>query len=63
MHLYNLESDKSEKIDLKDLNAEEKQMLLRFFEEWDKDLPQEYLWPRIMDRKFILGDRTYFFPA
>jgi arylsulfatase A-like enzyme len=63
MHLYNLESDKSEKIDLKDLNAAEKQMLLRFFEEWDKDLPQEYLWPRIMDRKFILGDRTYFFPA
>jgi arylsulfatase A-like enzyme len=63
MHLYNLESDKSEKIDLKDLNAAEKQMLLRFFEEWDKDLPQEYLWPRIMDRKFILGDRIYFFPA
>ncbi|MDX2361867.1 MAG: sulfatase-like hydrolase/transferase [Crocinitomicaceae bacterium] len=63
MHLYNLESDKSEKIDLKDLNADEKQMLLRFFEEWDEELPQDYLWPRIMDRKFILGDKTYFFPA
>ena len=63
MHLYNLESDKSEKVDLNDLKTEEKQMLLRFFEEWDEDLPQEYLWPRIMDRKFILGDRTYFFPA
>ena len=63
MHLYNLESDKSEKVDLNDLKPKEKQMLLRFFEEWDEDLPQEYLWPRIMDRKFILGDRTYFFPA
>jgi arylsulfatase A-like enzyme len=63
MHLYNLESDKSEKIDLKDLNTVEKQMLLRFFQEWNEELPDEYLWPRIMDRKFILGDKTYYFPA
>jgi arylsulfatase A-like enzyme len=63
MHLYNLESDKSEKVDLKDLNDAEKQMLLRFFQEWNEELPKEYLWPRIMDRKFVLGDKTYYFPA
>jgi len=63
LHFYNLESDKSEEVDLKDLAPEEKKMLLRFFEEWNEELPQDYLWPRIMDRKFILGDKTYFFPA
>ncbi len=63
LHLYNLKNDKSERIDLSDLNASEKQQLLRFFEEWNEELPSEYLWPRIMDRKFVIGDREYYFPA
>jgi arylsulfatase A-like enzyme len=63
LHLYNLENDKSESIDLKDLKVEEKQQLLKLFSEWDTELPTEYLWPRIMDRKFVLGGKTYLFPA
>lgn len=63
LHLYNLENDLSEEIDLSDLNPEERRQLLRFFEEWNAELPTKYLWPRIMDRKFILGNKTYYFPA
>lgn len=63
LHLYNLENDISEEIDLSDLNVEEKMKLLRFFEEWNAELPSDYLWPRIMDLKFIIGDKTYYFPA
>ena len=63
MHIYNLENDKSEKIDLKDLNIEEKRLLLEYFNSWNKDLSTDYLWPRIMDRKFIIGDNEYYFPA
>jgi arylsulfatase A-like enzyme len=63
LHLYNLENDLSEEIDLSALNTEEKSKLLRFFNEWNAELPQDYLWPRIMDRKFIIGDKTYYFPT
>lgn len=63
LHLYNLENDISEEIDLSEFNTEERNQLLRFFEEWNADLPTDYLWPRIMDRKFIIGDKTYYFPA
>ncbi len=63
IHMYNLKTDKSEKIDVRSLLQDEKEELLRFFNEWNEDLPQEYLWPRIMDRRFILGDETYYFPA
>jgi len=63
LHFYNLENDRSEEFDLKDLEQEEMQMLQRFFQEWNEELPQEYLWPRIMDRQFIIGDKTYLFPA
>ena len=63
LHLYNLENDLSEEIDLSALNTEEKSKLLHFFEEWNAELPQDYLWPRIMDRKFIIGDKTYYFPT
>lgn len=63
LHLYNLENDESEAYDLSDLNEEERVLLLRFFETWNKDLPTDYLWPRIMDRKFVIGDHEYLFPA
>lgn len=63
LHLYNLENDLSEEIDLSELNVAEKEKLFQFFEEWNAELPKDYLWPRIMDRKFIIGDKTYFFPT
>lgn len=63
LELYNLKTDKSEKIDLSDLNTEEKNALIRYFEAWNSELPQKPLWPRIMDRKFIIGGKEYYFPA
>ncbi len=63
LHLYNLESDKGEIIDLSGLNSLERQNLTEFFEAWNKDLPTKPLWPRIMDRKFIIGEKVYYFPA
>ena len=63
LELYNMENDKSETINLTDLNPIERENLLAYFEEWNKDLPQKPLWPRIMDRKFVIGDRIYYFPA
>jgi len=63
MHLFNLETDKGETIDLSELNQLERQNLTEFFEAWNKDLPTKPLWPRIMDRKFIIGEKVYYFPA
>ena len=63
LHLYNLDSDKEELIDLSELNPQEKESLSEFFEAWNKDLPTKPLWPRIMDRKFIIGEKVYYFPA
>lgn len=63
LHLYNLDTDKGEMIDLSELNAQEKENLSQFFEAWNKDLPTKPLWPRIMDRKFIIGEKVYYFPA
>ena len=63
LHLYNLENDKSEAYDLSDLKEEERKQLLLFFDTWNKELPTDYLWPRIMDRKFVIGEHEYLFPA
>ena len=32
-------------------------------EEWQKELPEKYMWPRIMDHKFVLDGKEYLFPA
>lgn len=63
LHLFNLDTDKGETIDLSELNQLERQSLTEFFEAWNKDLPTKPLWPRIMDRKFIIGEKVYYFPA
>lgn len=63
LHLYNLETDKGETIDLSEFNSQERQSLTEFFEAWNKNLPAKPLWPRIMDRKFIIGEKVYYFPA
>ena len=38
LHLYNLESDKGETIDLSGLNSLERQNLTEFFEAWNKEV-------------------------
>lgn len=63
LHLYDLETDKSEKYDLSGVNSVLKESLLRYFTEWNNELPNDYLWPRIMDRKFVIGNEEYLFPA
>ena len=63
LELYNLENDKSERIDLSEIRTDEKVVLLQYFEIWNKQLPEKPLWPRIMDRKFVIGGKTYYFPA
>ena len=63
LRLYNLDSDKSEQINLGQLNPAERNALLNYFEEWNSELPAKPLWPRIMDRKFIIGEHIYYFPA
>jgi hypothetical protein len=33
-------------------------------EKWQKDkLPEKPMWPRIMDKKFVLNGKEYLFPA
>jgi arylsulfatase A-like enzyme len=63
VHLYDLASDKSEKIDLKDTQIEKVQDLMDLFEAWNNKLPSKPLWPRIMDRKFEIDGEAYYFPA
>lgn len=63
LRLYNLASDKSEQINLGQLNPAERDALINYFEEWNSELPTKPLWPRIMDRKFIIGEHIYYFPA
>jgi len=63
LHLYNLKTDRSEMIDLKDENPETLQQLQEYFEEWNSHLPAKPMWPRIMDRKFIINGQEYWFPA
>ena len=61
--LYNLDTDKSEEIDLSEMKPEEKEELIQYFEKWNNQLPEKPLWPRIMDKKFIINGKEYLFPA
>ncbi len=63
LHLYNLKSDKSETIDLQYENQETLKRLQDYFEEWNSNLPTKPMWPRIMDRKFVIDGKEYYFPA
>lgn len=63
LEIYNLDTDKSESIDLSPIRSDEKVYLMDIFEGWNKQLPEKPLWPRIMDRKFVIGGKTYYFPA
>lgn len=63
LHLYNLSTDQSEKIDLRNEKPELIEELRNYFEGWDRELPSKPLWPGIMERKFIIDGKEYYFPA
>ena len=62
-HLYNLNADRSEIEDLTLLEKEVMEMMDSAYAKWNSGLRVKPLWPRIMDRKFVFGDKEYLFPA
>ncbi len=62
--LYDLEVDKSEQINLKEQMPELYERLREEHEQWqDEKLRTKPMWPRIMDKKFVLDGKEYLFPA
>jgi arylsulfatase A-like enzyme len=62
--LYDLDKDISEKYNLKEQMPELYEKLLETHEQWqDNNLPEKAMWPRIMDKKFVLYGKEYLFPA
>jgi hypothetical protein len=62
--LYDLKNDKSEEFNLKEQMPELYEELKATHEEWQRNnLPEKPLWPRIMDKKFVLNGKEYLFPA
>ncbi len=62
--LYNLKTDKSEEINLKEQMPDLFETLKEKHEIWQKEnLPKKPMWPRIMDHKFVIDGKEYLFPA
>ncbi len=62
--LYNLKEDKSEAFNLKEKMPELYDKLYDMHQTWQyENLPKKYMWPRIMDYKFIIDGKKYLFPA
>ena len=61
--LYNLKTDKSESINLKENMPELFRQLEEKHRMWQLELPEKPMWPRVMDHKFILDNKEYLFPA
>lgn len=61
--LYNIKTDKSESINLKEQMPELHDKLLKLHKEWQEELPEKPMWPRVMDHKFLLDGKEYLFPA
>ena len=61
--LYNLEEDISESINLKEDMPSLFEDLKQQHLQWQQELPEKPLWPRVMDHKFILNGKEYLFPA
>jgi arylsulfatase A-like enzyme len=62
--LYNLATDISEKINLKTQMPDLYEKLKEEHEQWQNDkLKVKPMWPRIMDKKFVLDGKEYLFPA
>ena len=61
--LYDLNTDKSESINLKDKMPDLYNKLMEKHQEWQEELPDKPMWPRVMDHKFVLDGKEYLFPA
>lgn len=62
--LYDLKKDISETYNLKDQMPELYEKLYAKHHEWQEaNLPEKPMWPRIMDKKFIIDGKEYLFPA
>jgi arylsulfatase A-like enzyme len=62
--LYDLEVDKPEQINLRDQLPELYERLLEEHERWQQEqLKTKPMWPRIMDKRFVLDGKEYLFPA
>jgi arylsulfatase A-like enzyme len=62
--LYNLITDESEEINLKEQMPELYDKLHEEHEEWQKNkLKVKPMWPRIMDKRFVIDGKDYYFPA
>ncbi len=62
--LYDLTKDKSEEFNLKEQMPDLFEQLRTTHEKWQKEnLPEKPMWPRIMDKKFVLYGKEYLFPA
>jgi len=62
MELYDLENDFSEKYDLSVKKKFVKGELYQVLDDWKEKLPPP-LWPWLMERKFVIDGKTYYFPA
>lgn len=63
LHLFDLKHDKSELIDLHEEDPETVRQLQEYFEQWNATLPEKPMWPGIMERRFVIGGKEYYFPA
>ena len=62
--LYDLEVDKPEQINLKKQMPELYEELRERHEQWQSEkLNTKPMWPRIMDKRFVLDGKEYLFPA
>lgn len=62
--LYDLKNDISETYNLKEQMPDLFQQLYDTHKQWqDNNLPAKPMWPRIMDKKFVLYGKEYLFPA
>jgi arylsulfatase A-like enzyme len=62
--LYNLKTDKSETFNLKEQLPELYEKLYELHQNWQEDnLPEKPMWPRIMDKHFVIDGKEYLFPA
>jgi len=61
--LYHIREDISESINLVEEMPELYKMIREKHERWQEELPDKYMWPRIMDHKFLIDGKEYLFPA
>ena len=62
--LYDLATDQSEEINLREQMPELYEKLREEHEQWQKEkLKTKPMWPRIMDKKFVIDGKEYYFPA